>query len=381
MHDIEAATPQTFGRCDMDTERIARLQEAASDRGLDCIALVPGANLYYLTGLSFHLSERPVVAFLPVDAAPAIVLPGLEAPKLDKIPLDILAFPYTDEEGPALAFHQACASLELAEVHIGVEELQMRVMEARYLERYAPNCELVTADDVMSQLRVYKDAEELTLMQQAAEVIEAALHATVDQIRAGMTEQVVAERLMIEIYEAGGEGIAFSPIVVAGPNAASPHSGPSDRAIRAGETIVIDCGAMVGGYVSDITRTFAIKHLPDELIEIYEAVKDANAAGRDAVKPGVEAQEVDRVTRAVIEDAGYGEYFIHRTGHGLGLEVHEHPYIVEGNQEELQPGMTFTGEPGIYLSGKGGVRIEDDVVVTPRGGESLTAFPRELQII
>jgi Xaa-Pro dipeptidase len=138
---------------------------------------------------------------------------------------------------------------------------------------------------------------------------------------------------------------------------------------------------VAGGYASDITRTFALKGLTDEMVEVYEVVREANRAGRAKVAPEVTAQEVDRAARSVIEVAGFGEYFIHRTGHGLGLEVHEQPYIVEGNQEPLRPGMTFTVEPGIYLPGKGGVRIEDDVVVTPEGGESLTSFPRELMIL
>ena len=365
----------------MDTERVARLREEASRKGLDCIALVPGANLFYLTGLSFHLSERPVVVFLPVDRPPAIVLPELEAPKLKGAAVELRAYTYTDEEGPALAFHQVCAGLELAEARIGVEGLRMRLMEARLLERYAPDCQLVPADEVMTRLRACKDAGELGRMRRAVAVIEAALRATLDQIRAGMTEREVAGLLMVETLRAGGGGAPFPPIVVAGPNAASPHAAPSDRPIRPGETVVIDCGAVVGGYASDITRTVAIGGLPEELARVYEVVREANAAGRAKAGPGVPAQEVDRAARAVIERAGYGEYFVHRTGHGLGLEVHEPPYIVEGNEEPLRPGMTFTVEPGVYLPGLGGVRIEDDITITPEGAESLTTFPRELTVL
>ncbi len=365
----------------MTVERLQRLQERAARDGLDCVALVPGANLLYLTGLSFHLSERPVVAFFPVDAPPAILLPALEVPKLETALCALDPFPYTDEEGPALAFHQASVALELAEARIGVEGLRMRLMEARYLERYAPGCELVSADDVLSDLRARKDAREVDQMRRAVDVVETALRATLDQIEIGMTEREVAGVLMAEILHAGGEGVPFEPIVVAGPNAASPHARPSDRPIRAGETIVIDCGAVVGGYASDITRTVALENLPEEMVRVYEVVREANAAGRERAGPGVAAEEVDRAARAVIEAAGYGEFFIHRTGHGLGLEVHEPPYIVAGNQEPLQPGMTFTVEPGIYLPGKGGVRIEDDVLITPTGAESLTTFPRDLIVL
>lgn len=365
----------------MDKQRLRRLQEEAGQKGLDCVVLVPGANLFYLTGLSFHLSERPVLAFFPVDAPPAILLPALEAPKLKDAARALQAYPYTDEEGPALAFHQVCAALELAEARIGAEGLRMRLMEARYLERYAPGCQLVPADEVMAALRVEKDNEELGRMRRAVTVVEAALRATLSQLRVGMTEREVAGLLMVEILRAGGEGLPFEPIVVAGPNAASPHAVPSDRPIRAGETVVIDCGTTVGGYISDITRTVAIGGLPEEMVRVYEAVREANAAGRARARPGVAAQEVDRAARAVIGEAGYGKFFVHRTGHGLGLETHEPPYIVEGNREPLRPGMTFTIEPGVYLPGRGGVRIEDDIVITPGGAESLTAFPRELMIL
>ncbi|MGD1995156.1 MAG: Xaa-Pro peptidase family protein [Anaerolineae bacterium] len=365
----------------MHRERLSRLREAAGLKGMDCVALVPGANLFYLTGLSFHLSERPVVALFPVDSPPAIVLPSLEAPKLKQGAYVLEDFSYTDEKGPALAFHQACAALELAEAHIGVEELRMRLTEIRYLERYAPGCRLIPADDVVGRLRMRKDTEELSRMRRAAEVAEAALEETFAQLQVGMSELEVAGLLTVEILQAGAEGVPFQPIVISGPNAASPHAVPSDRPIRPGETIVIDCGATVGGYASDITRTIAIEGLPEEMQRVYEVVKEANAAGRAKAAPGVPAQDVDQAARAAIEAAGYGDYFVHRTGHGLGLEGHELPYIVKGNQERLQPGMTFTIEPGIYLPRQGGVRIEDDVVITPEGVQSLTTFPRELTIL
>jgi Xaa-Pro dipeptidase len=257
----------------------------------------------------------------------------------------------------------------------------MRLTEIRYLERYAPGCRLIPADDVVGRLRMRKDTEELSRMRRAAEVAEAALEETFAQLQVGMSELEVAGLLTVEILQAGAEGVPFQPIVISGPNAASPHAVPSDRPIRPGETIVIDCGATVGGYASDITRTIAIEGLPEEMQRVYEVVKEANAAGRAKAAPGVPAQDVDQAARAAIEAAGYGDYFVHRTGHGLGLEGHELPYIVKGNQERLQPGMTFTIEPGIYLPRQGGVRIEDDVVITPEGVQSLTTFPRELTIL
>jgi len=362
----------------MHLNRLNRLIEQASAHGLDVLALMPGPNLFYLTGLSFHLSERPVVALFPVGGPPAIVLPALEAVKVAQATVGLEPFPYTDEDGHTPAFQRACAALELADCIVGVEALQMRLLEVRLLERYAPGCRLIPAEDTLAELRIRKDERELEQMRRAAAVTEAALRMTMRQVRAGMTEREVASLLTVELLRAGGEGMAFSPIVVVGPNAASPHATPSDRPIGAGETIVVDCGATVGGYAADITRTFAIGELEPELARVYEVVQAANAAGRAAAGPGVLAGEVDQAARAVIAEAGYGEYFFHRTGHGLGLEVHEPPYIVAGNERLLEPGMTFTVEPGVYLPGQGGVRIEDDVLVTPDGAESLTSFPREL---
>jgi Xaa-Pro dipeptidase len=195
-----------------------------------------------------------------------------------------------------------------------------------------------------------------------------------------MTERQIAARLKQEMMTAGGDAVAFV-IVVAGPNSANPHAGPSDRPVQTGDLLTIDCGVLKDGYPSDITRTFVLGEASTELVDIYCTVPRANEAGRLAARAGVAAQDVDRAARGVIEDAGYGQYFIHRTGHGLGLEGHEPPYIVEGNEQLLEPGMVFTVEPGIYVPGVGGVRIEDNVVITERGHDCLTTFPRELMAI
>jgi Xaa-Pro dipeptidase len=341
------------------------------------LVFVPGPNLFYATGLSFHLSERPILAIFLADGRRAIILPRLEASKVAQAP-GIKVFPYTDEEGHAATFQRACDALELSDSQVGAEGLRLRLIEVRLLEKYAPGCQLAMAEDIVADLRMRKEESELESMRSAIAVTEKALQTTIDQVAPGMTERGVASLLRMELLRAGGDAMAFAPIVVAGPNAAMPHATPSDRPIRVGETIVIDCGASIGGYAADITRTFVFGALDDELARVYEVVRAANRAGRAAVRPDVPAEEVDKAARQVIEDSGYGEYFIHRTGHGLGLETHEPPYIVGGNEQLLRSGMTFTVEPGIYLPGRGGVRIEDDVVVTEDGAETLTSFPREL---
>jgi Xaa-Pro dipeptidase len=205
---------------------------------------------------------------------------------------------------------------------------------------------------------------------------------TLPLFKTGMTEIELASELTIQLLRAGSQSeLPFGPIVSSGPNSADPHATPSSRKINAGELLLIDYGAAYQSYASDITRTFAVGEVDSTLKKIAEIVKQANLAGQAASKAGVRAGSVDSAARTVIESAGYGEQFFHRTGHGLGLETHEGPYIFAENDLVLQPGMVHTVEPGIYLAGKGGVRIEDDVVVTQEGSTSLTSLPRELLVI
>jgi len=233
----------------------------------------------------------------------------------------------------------------------------------------------------LAELRLRKDEGALTSLREAIAISERALQATIEGIRPGMTEREIAGRLIIEQLKLGGGKHLFEPIVLSGPNSALPHGEPGDRRVAEHEPLLFDYGTSVRGYTSDITRTFCVGEPSKRMAEVYEVVKAANEAGRAAAGPGVVAQDVDRATRKVIENAGYGPYFTHRTGHGLGLEVHEGPNMVEGNMLLLEPGMVFTIEPGIYFPGEFGVRIEDNVVITPHGAESLTTFSRELTTI
>jgi Xaa-Pro dipeptidase len=227
-----------------------------------------------------------------------------------------------------------------------------------------------------------KDPTEIAAMRSAVQIAEAAMEATLPLIKSGMSEQEVAAELMVQLLRAGSDAeFPFSPIIASGPNSALPHAVPTERIIQPGDLLLIDWGARVGGYISDLTRTFAIGEIDQALSQIYQVVHAANASGRDAVKPGITCGDVDLAARAQIEKGGFGEYFIHRSGHGIGLEAHEEPYIAEGNPLKLAPGMTFTVEPGIYLPNKGGVRIEDNLVTTLEGGESLSTFTRELKIL
>ncbi|MCA9935955.1 MAG: aminopeptidase P family protein [Ardenticatenaceae bacterium] len=363
----------------MNTERLKRLQKQILANGLDGLALVPGPNMVYVSGIHSHLSERPIVLFIPADDDPAIVIPTLEAMKAEAagIPPNRI-FAWSDDEGYTGAFQQACAYLELSDYLLGVESLHMRVLELELLKRYAPGLTITHAEPIMMSLRLQKDDAELAAMEDAITVAEQAMHRLLPRIKIGMTEKQVAALLTQELLLGGAERMAFDPIVSTGPNSASPHAVPTDRPLAAGDLLVIDWGCFVNGYPSDITRTFAVGEISAELKYIYDVVKMANEEGKLIARPDVTGQDVDRAAREVIDDAGYGEYFIHRTGHGLGLEIHEPPFMMEGYTEPLGVGNVFTVEPGIYVPGLGGVRIEDDVIITPEGQRTLTTFTRDL---
>jgi Xaa-Pro dipeptidase len=372
-------------RFKLTVDRVRRLQEQAAAADLDVTAVIPGPNMIYLTGLSFHLSERPVVAFFPREGVPTLVAPGLEATKARTVPFECRLYTYDDVSGPAAAFNQAAAEMGLAEQRLGVEGRRMRFLELDLIERSVDTSPQITnADAVFAQLRMRKDTAEVEAMRQAVAIAQQAMAATLPTIRPGATEKAIASGLTLQLLRAGAEPVLpFAPLVVAGPNGANPHGFPSERVLQPGDLVTIDWGAKTNHYFSDITRTYAVggASLAPKLKQAYEAVQAANAAGRAAAKPGATGQEVDRAARQVIVDAGLGEYFMHRTGHGLGLEVHEEPDMKEGNLIPLEPGMTFTIEPGVYIPDLGGVRIEDDVVITDDGAESLTTLPRELTTV
>lgn len=363
-------------------QRLERVQGELQQQGIDCLALVPGNNLLYMTGANFHLMERPTTLLIPAKGQPVMVLPALESLKLELPGLKAAqGFSYQDGTDPAEAYRNAFAVLP--EIHrIAVEHLTMRVLELRLVQRFVPAAEVVDGGPVMSSLRVRKDAAEIAAMKQAISISERALTEVLAWLRPGMSEREIASRLMVRQIELGGAGeLPFEPILLSGPNSALPHGTPGERKVQSGDVLLFDFGIRSGGYCSDITRTFFVGEASEEARGVYEAVRRANEAARLAARPGLPCQELDRIARKVIVDAGYGEYFTHRLGHGLGMDGHEHPYMVEGNEQLLEVGMTFTIEPGIYIPGLAGVRIEDDVVITETGAESLTTFPRELSVL
>jgi Xaa-Pro dipeptidase len=365
------------------TPRLGKLYIELEKAGLHAIALNPGPSLTYLSGLHFHLMERPVVMFFSPGRNPAIVLPELELQKTKQLLYPVEIFPYG--ENPSAweeTFKKAVKSLALGGKSIGVEPRAMRLLEFRYVKAGAPEADFPDATIPLAALRVCKDADEIARMRRAVRIAQDGLEATLPFIKIGMTEREIAYELVTQLLRCGSEPeMPFSPIVSAGSNSANPHASPTGRKLQAGDLLVVDWGAAFEGYNSDLTRTFGVGDVDDECRKIHKIVQQANAAARNAGRPGVPCANVDKAARKVIADAGYGDYFTHRTGHGIGMEGHEDPYIRGDNMQLLEPGMAYTVEPGIYLPERNGVRIEDNMIVTETGVESISDMPREIRTL
>ncbi len=365
------------------TARLDKLTASLLNSGLDAVALNPGPTLTYLTNLHFHLMERPVVLLVAAGQEPALILPELEMPKVSMLPYPAQAFAYGENPSEwEAAFRKAAQALGLNGKRIGVEPRQMRLLEFRYIKAGAPESEFPDASNVLAGLRLRKDEAEVEAMRRAVRIAQQALEATLLQIKIGMSERELSSELVVQLLRHGSDSeLPFAPIVSGGPNSANPHASPSGRKLQAGDLLVVDWGATYNGYISDLTRTFAVGEVEAEYHKIHKIVQEANAAGRAAGGPGVPCAQVDKAARAVIEAAGYGKYFTHRTGHGIGMEGHEDPYMRGDNLQLLESGMAYTVEPGIYLPERNGVRIEDNMVITETGAECLSDMPREIRTV
>lgn len=357
-------------------ERLHRVQRALQERDIDWLFLGPSADLYYLTGFHAHVSERLNLLMVPRAGDPSLVVPRLEAPNVGEAAKLASVVSWADHESP-IASVAGIATGEPGRIAIGnhlysafLIRLQATVAAESWVE----------ASSLMRTLRMAKDANEIELLDIAGRNNDAAWEAFLKSGPiSGLTERQALDRLLT-LTEEQGTGKCWG-ICASGPNAAAPHYSGDDRVIQKGDSVIFDWGGPVGGYYSDVTRTVHIGEPDDEFRKVYDVVLSANQATLDAVRPGVECQELDRVARRIISDAGYGEAFLHRVGHGLGLEVHEEPYLVEGNDLALAKGFVFSDEPGIYLEGRFGVRIEDAVVCTADGGRRLNESTRELVVM
>jgi Xaa-Pro aminopeptidase len=355
------------------SDRMARVAAEAERDGVGAVVVAPGPDLVYLAGYDPPPLERLTALVLRPGADPVLVVPELERPRAEVSPAGPIVelATWSDGDDPYRAVRRLLASGRVA--------VSDRMWAAHLigLQRALPGSDFEPASGLLSRLRARKDAAEIELLGRAARGADEAFSRIAREPMEGRTEEEVARALAGHLLDAGHESVAFT-IVASGPNGASPHHEPGTRGVRAGDAVVMDFGGRIGGYCSDITRTVVVREPAGEIGEVHEVVRQAQEAAFAAAGPGVPAQEVDRAARAVIEDAGYGAFFVHRTGHGIGLEEHEAPYVVEGNAAPLEVGNCFSIEPGIYLEGRFGVRIEDIVAVSPDGVVRLNHAPRQL---
>ena len=373
--------------------RIASCRDRLAEAGADLAVCFPSPNLTYLTGFEEPPSERHLLLFVPERGDPALVAPAMYESQLDDLPIEALDLRcWTDAADPlelaadVLAGYSLAGSADGSNAPTVLVDDRLWATFAQDLRELLPGAEFGLASTVLEPLRIRKDEVELAALRRAGEIADRVSLRIRDRGEEllGTSETELAAEIDRLLAAEGGAEPAFETIVAAGPNGARPHHHGGSREIQAGDPVVLDFGAFVAADLEagtarspgDQTRTIVVGDPPAEYERVHETVQEAQRAAIDAVEPGVTAGSIDRAARSVIEDAGYGDAFVHRTGHGVGLEVHEPPYIVAGNDRELEPGRVFSVEPGIYLEDEFGVRIEDLVAVTDDGAERLNDTPR-----
>ena len=354
------------------TARLERLRKAIGSVGLDGVVIVPGPNMQYYTGIESLLLERPFLLLMPYSGEPQLVAPALEAGPYRKSPMPLSIHSWTDSEGYSGALTKAVAPLKGAKT-LGVEGKVPFLFLHRLMQHAEYKFE--DAEPILQRQRETKDETEMHLLKKAARILSKAFRGLPDVLRVGAAESELAKAATELIYSNGATKVD-AMLVQSGWRAADPHGLPTSKKVGRGESIIFDVGSTFEGYYADMTRTFCIGKSED-VEEVYAKVLEAEERGIDAAASGVEVGEIDGASRDVLRRAGLGDYFIHRTGHGLGLEVHEAPYIVEGGKEKLAPGMCFTVEPGVYKRGKLGVRMEDNVLIEGKRGVEITNTPKE----
>ncbi|WP_371655296.1 MULTISPECIES: M24 family metallopeptidase [unclassified Streptomyces] len=358
--------------------RMARAAESAADAGLAGVLVAPGPDMVYLTGYQpTAITERLTMLVLAAGQEPVLVVPKLEAPDAERAAgaAALTLRDWTDGTDP----YAVTAPLLDVDGRFGVSD-NAWAMHLLGLQQKLPGTSYAALTEALPMLRAVKDAHELARLEAAGAAADEAYGEILKVRFAGRKETDVAADLAALLLEFGHSQVDFT-VVGSGPNGANPHHEAGERTIERGDMVVLDFGGLKHGYGSDTTRTVHVGEPGAEEQRVHDVVREAQRAGCEAVKPGVACQDVDRAARAVIEEAGYGEYFIHRTGHGIGVTTHEPPYMIEGEEQPLVPGMCFSVEPGIYLPGRFGVRIEDIVTVTEDGGRSFNNTAREMALV
>ncbi len=360
---------------DLFSERLSGLQTEMAQQGVDLVAIAPTPNMRYLIGFAPMMDERLCALLVGVEST-RLLIPELNADQVEAH-TGMSTLRWSDADGPLKELAEALDGLGIEVGAVFAADNTMRADSLILLQELVKPKQSLAAGNVMTPLRIRKSDQEIELMARSAVLADAALLAGAEACRPGVSERQVGDTIARAFREGGAERVDFV-IVASGPNGAFPHHETGDRRLESGDTIIIDIGATLDGYKSDISRVVQLGEPTAEVLELYEAVLEANRRGRQAAVPGAQAYEVDLAARKSLEEAGLGVYFTHRTGHGLGLEEHEPPWITSKSQTQLEPGMVFSVEPGVYIPGKFGIRIEDIIVITEGESRNLTGLDHEM---
>ncbi|CAN5771465.1 aminopeptidase P family protein [soil metagenome] len=362
---------------DVYGDRIGRAQQQMTEQGIDVTFVGPSSDLQYLIGIDAHLSERLNLLILPASGKPMLVVPVLEAPLAHTASDLVEIHEWTETESPAELVGKLTGDREGQTIAVSDQLWSGFLLN---LQGTVLGADWISAQPVMKPLRSTKDKHEIAILGEVSRLTDEAWHEFIEGGPvSGLTETQAMERLAA-LMQKRGLGSGFG-ICASGPNSASPHHHTGDRVIEEGDAVIFDWGGTLHGYHSDVTRTVFVGTPSKKFRKVYDLVLRANQATLEAVKPGVPCEQLDATARDLISGEGFGEYFIHRVGHGLGMDVHEEPYLVGGNTTPLVEGMVFSDEPGIYIEGEFGVRIEDSVVCTADGGRRLNDATRDLTVM
>jgi len=361
--------------------KINQLSSYLNENNLDAAFITTPDNVFYVSGFRSNPHERLLGVVIFKDAEPLMICPKMEVPDAKEAGWSFDVVGHQDTDHPWQLLKEAIVAKGITINQLAIEKSHMTVERLEALQELFPQASFARLDDQLNSMRVVKEERELDILRKAAEYADYAIEVGVSEIAEGKTELEILTAIELALKKKGIAHMSFDTMVLSGPKTASPHGKPGDRKIQKGDFVLFDLGVIYKGYCSDITRTVSFGEPSDAQKEVYETVRKAEQAAVDAVKPGVRAMDLDKIARDVITQAGYGEFFTHRLGHGLGISVHEFPSVTGNNEMELIEGMVFTIEPGIYDPSITGVRIEDDVVVTKDGVEVLTKYPKELVIV
>lgn len=361
--------------------KISKLQNYLIEKNIDAAFITNPDNVFYFTGFKSNPHERLLGVMIFSKDEPFLICPQMEIPDAKAAGWSGNIVGHTDTENAMEIFQQTAQEKVSSIKTLGIEKSHMIVERYDAINKYFSSPAVVAIDEKVNAMRVIKDADELEILREAAALADYAIEVAAKTIKEGITEIEVMTEVELALKKRGVTHMSFDTTVLTGDHAASPHGKTGTRKLQNGDLVLFDLGVVHKGYCSDITRTLALGEPGEEQKKVYNIVLEAELAAVNAVKPGITAAELDGISRGVIEQAGYGEYFTHRLGHGLGISVHEFPSLHGANDMKLEEGMVFTIEPGIYVPGSVGVRIEDDLAVTADGVEVLTKYPKELQII